>query len=201
MKQNATKQKADVRGQMKPLTPPQVAAIETFLAQDSDWRSLAIFRTAIDTMLRASDIVALTVTDVTASDGSILDEIAIRQQKTRDIVIAHLTDSTREAIRRWLAIRPKFWGDWLFTGRKMGEHLSESQYRREAKRWFKMARLDTRFYSTHSLRRTKAALIYSKTGNVEIVRQLLGHSSTQATSRYLGVEKADAMKAAREIRI
>lgn len=201
MKQNRAKKKSDVRGQMKPLMPQQVSAIETMLAQDDDWRSLAMFRTAIDTMLRASDLVALTVRDVSGSDGSILEEIAIRQQKTNDIVTAHLSEPTREALRRWIAIRPQFWGDWLFTGRKMGEHLSESQYRREAKRWFRMVRLDTRFYSTHSLRRTKAALIYAKTGNVEIVRQLLGHSSTQATFRYLGIEKADAMKAAREIRI
>jgi integrase len=201
MKTKHAQNKRKLRGQMKPLTPAQVAAIEALLAQHDEWRALAMFRTAIDTMFRASDLVALTVDEVTGSNGEVLEEIAIRQKKTSQPVRAALSKETREALARWIAIRPAFWGDWLFTGRECGEHLSESQYRREAKRWFTMARLDTRFYSTHSLRRTKAALIYGKTGNVEIVRQLLGHGSTQATSRYLGIEVADALRVAREIKV
>lgn len=186
---------------MRPLTPPQVAAIETMLAGDQDWRSLAIFRVAIDSMLRASDLMTITTGDVLGMDGEVMEEIAVRQQKTKGAVRFVLSRESREAVKRWIAIRPMFCGDWLFTGRYRGEHLSECQYRREAKRWFRMARLDTRFYSTHSLRRTKAALIYARTGNVEIVRQLLGHASVQATSRYLGIEEADALKVAREVRI
>lgn len=201
MKPNRTKPKARVAGQKRPLTPQQVSTIEHLLTQEGDWRGLAMFRTPIDTMLRVSDVAALTLADVTDSNGDVLDEIHIRQQKTGEIVSAILMPETKEAIKRWIAMRPMFWGEWLFTGRKPGEHISESQYRREAKRWFRMARLDTRFYSTHSLRRTKAAYIYAKTGNIEIVRQLLGHNSTQATSRYLGIEKADALKAAREFKI
>jgi integrase len=190
-----------VRGQMRPLGPAQVANIETMLAQESDWRSLALFRVAIDSMLRASDLVALIVPDVMGSDGHVMEEIIVRQRKTGGTVRAVLSEPTREALKRWLAIRPPFWGEWVFTGKIQGGHLSDSQYRREAKRWFKMARLDTRFYSTHSLRRTKAALIFAKTGNIEVVRRLLGHATTNATSRYLGVEDADALKVAREIRI
>lgn len=186
---------------MRPLTPPQVQTIETLLAGDDNWRALAMFRTAIDTMLRASDLVALTMDEVLSHTGEVMEEIAIRQQKTDEPVRAFLSAGTREALKRWIAVRPQFWGDWLFCGRERGEHISESQYRRDAKQWFAMARLDTRFYSTHSLRRTKAALIYSKTGNVEIVRQLLGHSSVISTSKYLGVGAADAMKVAREIKI
>jgi integrase len=195
------KKKKQPRGQMKALTPPQVAAIETILAQKSDWRSLALFRLAIDTMLRASDIVSLRVNDVTGTNGDVLEEIITGQQKTDDGVRSALGKSTQEAVRRWIALRPPFCGDWLFPGRRIGEHLSESQYRRDAKVWFRAAHLDTRFYSTHSLRRTKAALIYSKTGNVEIVRRLLGHKSVEATSKYLGIEDADALRIARETKI
>ncbi len=169
--------------------------------QRDEWRALAMFRTAIDTMFRASDLVSLTLDEVTGSNGEVMEEIAIRQQKTGQPVRATFSQDTREALSRWIAVRPTFCGEWLFPGRKVGEPISESQYRREAKRWFSMARLDVRFYSTHSLRRTKAALIYNKTGNVEIVRQLLGHTSVQATSRYLGVTEADALRVAREIRI
>ena len=186
---------------MRPLTPPQVATIEQLLAEENDFRSLALFRLAIDTMLRASDLVALTVADVTGSDGAPLDETAVRQQKTSGVVRASISPATKEALRRWLPVRPQFCGEWLFPGRVRGEHLSECQYRRDAKRWFDMARLDTRYYSTHSLRRTKAALVFAKTGNIEIVRRLLGHASVQATSRYLGIDDADALNVAREVKI
>lgn len=186
---------------MRPLTSPQVAAIETILAQEGDWRSVALFRTAIDTMLRASDLVDLVLSDVMGADGQVMEEIIVRQIKTGGTVRGVLSPATREALKRWLMVRPPFWGPWLFTGKIQGEHLSVSQYRRETKRWFGKVGLDQRFYSTHSLRRTKAALIYAKTGNIEAVRRLLGHATVSATSRYLGVEDADALKLARDIRI
>jgi integrase len=193
--------KGKIVGQMRPLLPKQVGTIEALLAQKDEWRGLALFRLAIDTMFRASDLVKITIDDVTDMNGDIMPEIAVRQKKTKTPVRAALSDDTREALRRWIAVRPKFCGTFLFPGRQLGQHLSESQYRRDAKRWFKLAHLDVRFYSTHSLRRTKAALVYAKTGNAEIVRRLLGHSSVQATSRYLGIEDADALRIAREVRI
>lgn len=186
---------------MRPLTHPQVATIESTLADKSDWRSLAMFRLAIDTMLRASDLVSLTVTDVTDMKGDVLDQIVTCQQKTQTGVTSALSEPTREAVRKWLQVRGHFVGQWLFPGKSNSEHLTESQYRRKAKEWFRLAHLDTRFYSTHSLRRTKASIIFARTGNMEAVRQLLGHSSLQATSRYLGVETADAIRLAREIKI
>lgn len=185
---------------MRPIAAQQVAAIETMLTQDQDWRSLALFRTAIDTMLRASDLVELEVRDVVGAAG-VLEEIIVRQRKTGGTVRAVLSPATRDALGHWLLERPFSSGAWLFPGKVPGEHLSDSQYRRLAKLWFTMARLDTRFYSTHSLRRTKAALIFSKTGNIEAIRRLLGHSSVNATSRYLGVEDADALNIAREVKI
>lgn len=188
------------RGRMKPLTKEQVATIGNLLSASSDWRSLAMFRIAIDTMLRASDLVALKIVDVTGHDGRALTETNIRQHKTKGGVISALSPKTIEALEIWLKERADMasWEGWLWPGRFSG-HLTASQYRREVKRWIRMARLDTRFYSTHSLRRTKAAEIYATTGNVEAVRRLLGHSSVQATSAYLGVEDADALEIARKI--
>lgn len=195
------KDKKRVKGQMKPLSAKQVSAIEMMLAERGEHRSLAMFRFAIDSMFRASDLVRVYVDEVTAMDGSILEEAVIRQKKTGKAVRVALSESTREAIKLWLPHRPSFWGEWLFCGEERGTHLSESQYRRDSKRWFKMINLDPRFYSTHSLRRTKAVLVYEKTGSVEIVRRLLGHASVSATSNYLGIDDADALKIAREIKI
>ena len=186
---------------MRPLTAAHVATLAGMFANEQDWRSLALFRTAIDTMLRASDLVALTVSDVCGHRGEVLEEIIVRQRKTGGTVRAVLSPATQDALTRWVNARPPVFPAWLFPGKRSAQHLSDSQYRREAKRWFTMARLDTRFYSTHSLRRTKAALIYAKTGNIEAVRRLLGHATVSATSRYLGVEDADALKLARDIRI
>ena len=193
--------KTRVRGQMKPLTVKQVSAIEMMLASNGDWRGLGMFRLGIDSMFRACDLVRICVDEVTALDGKIMEDPIIRQKKTGKSVRVTLSDTTRDALERWLTVRPSFWGEWLFTGEKRGTHLSESQYRREAKRWFAMIGLDVRFYSTHSLRRTKAALVYEKTGSVEVVRRLLGHASVSATSNYLGIDDADALKIAKEIKI
>lgn len=193
--------KKRVRGQMKPLSAKQVSAIEMLLAQKRDYRSLAMFRLAIDTMFRASDIVRVYVDEITTSNGDITDEAVIRMKKTGRIAKVAISESTKEALRLWMPHRPSFWGEWLFCGEERGTHLSESQYRRLVKCWFRMIDLDVKYYSTHSLRRTKAALIFEKTGSVEIVRRLLGHASVSATSNYLGIDDADALKIAREVRI
>jgi integrase len=201
MKQNPRIKKKVPRGQMKPLTPDQVGAIETILKAKLDFRSLALFRLAIDTMLRASDLVALRWATVLDASGGVLPEIITGQQKTNEAVRSSLSDATRDAVTKWRAMQPSACSAYVFAGKLPNEHLSASQYRRDAKIWFRSTHLDTRFYSTHSLRRTKAALIYEKTGNVEIVRRLLGHRSIEATSLYLGVGDADAMRIAREIKI
>jgi integrase len=54
-------------------------------------------------------------------------------------------------------------------------------------------RLEPSAYGTHSMRRTKAALIYRKTGNLRAVQLLLGHTTMDSTVRYLGVELEDAL--------
>jgi integrase len=53
-------------------------------------------------------------------------------------------------------------------------------------------------YSTHSMRRTKAALIYRRTRNLRAVQLLLGHTKIESTVRYLGVEVDDALEIAEQ---
>jgi len=62
-----------------------------------------------------------------------------------------------------------------------------------------MIGLDPRFYGTHSLRRTKATLIYKKTGNLRVVQLLLGHTKIESTVSYLGIEVDDALAVAEQI--
>ena len=56
-------------------------------------------------------------------------------------------------------------------------------------------------FGTHSLRRTKAVLIYRRTGNLRAVQFLLGHTKIESTVRYLGIEVDDAIEIAEKIDI
>jgi integrase len=63
------------------------------------------------------------------------------------------------------------------------------------------AGLDTVVYGTHSMRRTKAAQIYRKTGNIRAVQLLLGHTKLESTVRYLGIEVDDALSLSEQVEI
>jgi integrase len=77
--------------------------------------------------------------------------------------------------------------------------LTTRQCARLLAEWLTMIGLDPRFYGTHSLRRTKATLIYKKTGNLRAVQLLLGHTKIESTVRYLGIEVDDALAVAEQI--
>jgi integrase len=193
--------KSRVRGQMKALSMREVNTIQSRLHTTKQWRDLALFRMGIDSMLRASDLVRIYLDEVLDHTGKVMPRAEIRIKKTGRAVKLALTAETREALDLWLVERPSFAGEWLFPGRNPGEHLSEVQYRRLAKAWFEIAGLDVRFYSTHSIRRTKAAEVYRQTHNMEAVRRLLGHQRNDVTSRYLGVDDEDALALAEKVRI
>ncbi|MBF0382646.1 MAG: tyrosine-type recombinase/integrase [Magnetococcales bacterium] len=190
-------------GQMKALTPDQVETIRRILEQKGDYRGQALFSTAIDTMLRACDLLKLTVADVTDADGSVKNEFMVRQKKTGKGVKVTINARTVGALEQWINKTGKMMEDWLFTGlrRSKDRAISREQYRVLVKSWVVYAGLDPVKFSTHSLRRTKAAHIYNQTQNPEAVRLLLGQSSITATSRYLGLEQNDAIELARRFEI
>jgi len=188
-------------GQMRPLSREQVQTIKRLLETEDSPRDLALFSTAIDTMLRGVDLLALTVADVTDHEGQIRDEFVVRQQKTGKGTLVSLTPDTRKALAQWIAASRKSPWTPLFT-RLRGDPdqaISTSQYRMLVKKWVGYARLDPAVYSSHSLRRTKAAYIYEKTRNVEAVRELLGQSTISATSVYLNVGKHRALEIAKRL--
>jgi len=77
--------------------------------------------------------------------------------------------------------------------------MSTRQYARLVTRWVTIIGLDPGLYGTHSLRRTKATLIYRRTGNLRAVQLLLGHAKIESTVRYLGVEVDDALALAEQV--
>jgi site-specific recombinase XerC len=99
------------------------------------------------------------------------------QQKTGRPVQFEITEQTRAAIRDWLASPQLGNGQYLFPSRLRSQpHISTRQYARIVHRWVERAGLDSSAYGTHSMRRTKAAQIYKKTGNLRAVQLLLGHT-------------------------
>ena len=91
-------------------------------------------------------------------------------------------------------------GDFLFAAqRRSGRALSIRQYARLVGDWINDIGLDQCLFGTHSLRRTKATLIYRRTGNLRAVQLLLGHTKIESTVRYLGIEVDDALAIAEQI--
>jgi integrase len=131
--------------------------------------------------LRSRDLVALRDSDIVTGD-CVTDRAVIVQQKTGRPVQFELTEQTREAVHAWLVQRPMDASGYLFPSRVHDcSHLSTRQYARIVSRWVASIGLDPRKYGTHSLRRTKAALIYKKTGNLGAVQLLLGHTKIETT--------------------
>jgi integrase len=180
-------------GQKPALKMKEVWAIRTRLELDGSARDLALFNLAIDSKLRGCDLVSLKVGDV-AVGGEIKSRGAIIQKKTGRPVQFEITANTQKSIRDLLAPYNLGPEDYLFRSRvKKSVHLSTRQYARIVEGWVQSIGLNARSYGTHSLRRTKAAVIYRKTGNLRAVQLLLGHSKLESTVRYLGVDVDDAL--------
>jgi integrase len=180
-------------GPKPPLKPKHIWAIRTRLQHEGRIRDLAMFNVAIDSKLRGCDLVRLRVGDVHLGD-SIRLRTAIVQQKTGRPVPFELTEPTREALASWLGQRGARSNDWLFPSRsRLGDHLTTRQYGRLLDDWIALIGLDPANYGTHSLRRTKVALLYKRTGNLRACQLLLGHSKLESTVRYLGIEVDDAL--------
>jgi integrase len=190
--------KGKLIGPKPPLQPKHVWAIRTRLQIAGRARDLALFNLAIDSKLRGCDVVSLKVEDV-APHGYAVDRATVRQNKTGLPVRFEITEQTRQAIDEHLATRKRP-GDFLFQGRRgKGRCLTTRQYARLLSEWIASIGLDPSLFGTHSLRRTKATLIYRRTGNLRAVQLLLGHTKVESTVRYLGIEVDDALAIAEQI--
>ena len=135
-----------------------------------------------------------------APHGYAIDRATVRQRKTGRPVKFEITEQTRQAIDDYLRLAHKKPGEFLFIGRKGKDHsLTTRQYARLVSQWTASVGLDPSLFGTHSLRRTKATLIYRRTGNLRAVQLLLGHSKVESTVRYLGIEIDDALTIAEQV--
>ena len=193
--------KGRIIGQKRPLFPKQVWAIRARLEIAGYLRDLALFNVAIDSKLRGCDLVKLAVTDL-VRDDRVRERVSVIQSKTNQPVRFELTENTRETVTAWVRSPEMIGRLFVFPSRFHDRpHISARQYARLVRDWVTAIGLEPSGYGTHSLRRTKAAEIYRKTGNLRAVKLLLGHTKVDSTVRYLGVELEDALSIAERIDI
>jgi integrase len=191
--------KGKLTGAKPPLRPKHVWSIRTMLQIEGRTRDLAMFNLAIDSKLRGCDVVAIRVADI-AAGGYTADRATVRQKKTGRPVRFELSEQTRQAVDDYLRATGKRPGEFLSTGRRgPGRSMTTRQYARLVSGWIGSVGLDPRLFGTHSLRRTKATLIYRRTGNLRAVQLLLGHTKIESTVRYLGIEVDDALAIAEQV--
>jgi integrase len=190
--------KGKLIGAKPPLRPKHVWSIRTRLQVEDRKHDLALFNLAIDSKLRGCDLVSVMVEDI-APRGYAVDRASVRQKKTGHPVKFELTELTRQAVDDYLQTTGRKQGEPLFRGRGAGRSLTTRQYARLLSEWIVSIGLDPSLYGTHSLRRTKATLIYKRTGNLRAVQLLLGHTKIESTVRYLGIEVDDALAIAEQV--
>ena len=193
--------KGKLVGQKRPLLLKEIWEIRFKLESKDRVRDLALFNLAIDSKLRACDLMQLRVADL-AQGNRIQSRARIIQRKTGRPVQFEISEQTRRSLESWIALTSLKPLDYVFPSRVVKcDHLSRRQYLRIVHRWVADIGLDTALYGTHTLRRTKASIIYRKTKNIRAVQLLLGHSSLESTVRYLGIDEDDALTLAEQIEV
>jgi integrase len=193
--------KGKLLGQKPPLKLKEIWAIRIRLQLAKRTRELALFNLAIDSKLRGCDLVGLRVHDV-VQGSRVAPRAIVMQKKTQRPVQFEITEQTRDAVAAWIAtahLKPE---GFLFPSRvSASPHLSTRQYLRIVGSWVGSIGLDPAAYGTHTLRRTKATLIYRRTRNLRAVHLLLGHTKLRSTVRYLGIEVDDALEIAEQTEV
>ena len=193
--------KGKLMGQKPPLKLKEVWEIRIRLQLDKRIRELALFNLAIDSKLRSCDLVKLKVRDI-AHGEQIAKRAMVMQQKTHQPVQFEITEQTRTSVADWIRHAKLRSDDFLFPSRiHVSPHLSTRQYARVVGQWVASIGLDPADYGTHSMRRTKASLIYRRTKNLRAIQLLLGHTKLESTVRYLGIEVDDALELAEQTEV
>ena len=199
--QNIPWNKGKLIGQKLPLKLKEIWGIRIRLQMDKNIRELALFNLAIDSKLRGCDLVNLKVCDV-AQGNRVSSRAVVMQQKTHRPVQFEITEQTRDSLASWICQAKLKSDDYLFPSRiHDSPHLSTRQYARIIEHWVKSIGLDPSTYGTHTMRRTKATLVYRRTKNLRAVQLLLGHTKLESTVRYLGIEVEDALEISEQTEI
>ena len=175
--------KGKIVGQKAPLKLKDIWAIRIRLQLGHRTRELSLFDLGLDSKLRACDLVRMRVRDICHGDR-VSTRAIVMQQKTAQPVQFEITPPTRDAVTEWIKAAALGTDDYLFPSRvHESPHLGTRQYARILDSWIEEIGLDPTAYGTHTMRRTKASLIYRRTKNIRAVQLLLGHTKLESTVR------------------
>lgn len=193
--------KGVIVGQKSPFKLKEIWAIRVRLQLQHRIRELAMFDLGLDSKLRACDLVNIRVRDICHGER-VSPRATVMQKKTSRPVQFEITQPTRDAVSDWIKEAKLEQDDYLFPSRiHESPHIGTRQYARLVDSWVTEIGLNPSEYGTHSLRRTKASLIYRRTKNLRAVQLLLGHTKLESTVRYLGIEVDDALEMAEQTEI
>lgn len=189
---------SNATGVKRPFKLEEIWRIRTRLEIKNNLMQLALLNLAIDSKLRSCDLLSLRVRDVATQD-QIFERVQWTQRKTGIDVQFEVTPRTQQSLSRWVQSSALSANDFIFQSeRRNNQPISYSYYRTIIRSWAEQLGLDADLYGTHSMRRTKATLVYARTKNIRAVQLLLGHTKIDNTIRYLGIEIEDAIKLSRE---
>lgn len=207
-KQTKAWNKGKIVGRKPALSSQQVAAIKLVMAERSSLRDRLMFHLAIDSCLRGCDLVRLQVSDVMLS-GEVRAQVRVQSSKTKrrqaSSIVFEPGRDTQKLIQAHVETNDLLATDYLFTSARplSGplKHLSERAYLNLAKKWVGYAGLNPEIYGTHSIRRSRPAFLYRKTGNIRACQIMLGHKTIASTQLYLGVEEDETLSLARQFEL
>ena len=187
-------------GQKRPLKPKEVWTIRVRLQLEHHKRDLALFNLAIDSKLRGCDLVGCNslIFASAATFGT-----APPSSSRRPAGPSSLRSPNKPEQRSRLAVEPRTWKRPIPLPELSPQPAAplDATVCSDCPSLGRRAGLDSSAYGTHSMRRTKAAQIYKKTGNLRAVQLLLGHTKLESTVRYLGIEVDDALSISEQVEL
>ena len=187
-------------GKKKPLTPQQAEQIHKYLRQNENLRNQVLFALGYDSALRSCDIRKLKIGDVLNQDGTVRKRLKMFQKKNKEGVECVISEPTRKLLVAWIKENGGSWNDPLFPGRTKEGTLGLKQHQRLVKQWVSAIGINnSEEYSSHTMRRTKASIVYAISKNLEYVRMILGQKTIAAASYYLGVDNEEALAVSQKI--
>ena len=193
--------KGKIVGQKAPFWLKDIWALRVRIQMENRVRELARFNLGIGSKLRGCDLVGLKVRDICHGD-QVASRAMVMQRKSQGPVQFEITSAMRDAVQAWIKLADLKSEDFRFPSRvHESPHLGTRQYARILGGWVHDLGLDPADYGKHSMRITKATLIYWRTKNLRAVQLLLGHSKLESTVRYLGIEVDDALEISEQTEI
>ena len=191
--------KGKLIGQKLPLKASHVWSIRTLLQKSGNLRDLVLFNLAIDSKLRGCDLVRLKRSDV-AQSHRVSTRASVVQQKNGTPVQFEITEKTRKSLEHWFEHADIRHSDYIFQSRfHDSAHITTRTYARIVINWVASIGLEPADNGTHSLRRTKASILYKKRHNLREIQILLGHKKIESTVHYLGITVEDALESSEHL--